>query len=85
MKELEELTREIREEVCKCCEKDEMGNWIHEPCCNNGLCEAETTAETETLSWCKHCGGQMFKDNGCWFHHEQEEIPYKDRQPHLGI
>lgn len=73
-------------EICKCCEKDKKGDWIHDPCCNNsGICEADTEDPNETLSMCAHCGAQMFKQNGFWFHHEQEEIQFEQREPQLGI
>lgn len=73
-------------DICECCEKDENGDWIHSPCCDiSGVCEADTKDKGETLSWCKHCGGQMFKEYGFWFHHEQEEIPINERKAHLGV
>lgn len=73
-------------DTCKCCEQDESGNWLYDPCCNiGGIYTADTDDENETLSMCMHCGGQMFKENGYWFHHEQEDIPYEDRIPHYGV
>lgn len=67
-------------ETCKCCEKDETGDYINNPCCfDGGICDAED--KNETLSQCIHCGAEMFKENNFWFHHSQNEIPLEDRTP----
>jgi len=35
---------------------------------------------------CIHCGGEMFKEDGIWWHHTQEEIPIDERgTKHHGI
>lgn len=60
---------------CKCCEKDESGEYILEPCCNlgEGICEANN------INHCIHCGGLMFEEGESWWHHSQEEIPIQER------
>lgn len=71
---------------CECCEKDEDDNWILNPCCyDSGRCEVETDDHNETLDFCLHCGAEMFKEGGFWFHHEQKELPIEEREPQLGI
>lgn len=73
--------------ICKCCEKDENGDWINEPCCEiNGICESDAINENDVIGHCIHCGGEMFKENGSWWHHTQEEIPIDERGTvHTGI
>ena len=67
-------------EMCDCCKKDEFGNWISEPCCNNsGVCDSGVTNEKDTIGNCIHCGGEMFKEGGIWWHHTQAEIPIDER------
>lgn len=61
---------------CECCEKDENGNWKRQPCCHtSGLCDAGDGK----LGMCIHCGGEMFKENGLWWHHTQKDIPIQER------
>lgn len=61
-----------------CCKKDEQGNFIDEPCCgHSGICDAGPV--TGDISNCICCGGEMFKENGDWFHHTQKDIPYSKR------
>lgn len=74
-------------EPCSCCEKDENDNWIHEPCCNIwGECCSDANDEKDTIGNCIHCGAQMFKEDGFWYHHSQEEIPIEERGTiHYGI
>lgn len=72
---------------CKCCSKDENGNWISEPCCDNiGVCESNAKNINDIISNCIHCGGEMFKENDVWWHHTQQEIPIVERgTTHYGI
>ncbi len=61
-----------------CCEKDDAGNYVNElPCCWNSFCVASAT--TEDISLCICCGAEMFKEDGCWYHHSQRDTPIKDR------
>ncbi len=65
---------------CYCGKKDESGHWINDACCyTSGRCEASTTNPNDIFSECIHCGGQMFKENGCWWHNSQEDIPIDGR------
>lgn len=75
------------EEKCSCCDKDENENYLYEPCCyNSGVCQSDAIDKKETIGNCIHCGGEMFKENGLWFHHEQKEIPFEERfVVHYGI
>ena len=71
---------------CECCKQDDQGNWLREPCCDNGTCDSAATDKTETVSHCIHCGGEMFKEEGIWWHHSQKEIPLGERGTmHHGI
>ena len=61
-----------------CCEKNENDEWINPPCCeHSGVCDAGDTDDDIGLCIC--CGAELFKENDEWFHHDQREIPYKDR------
>ena len=72
--------------MCFCTETDEKGNWLHPPCCDNGFCESDATDKNATYGSCEHCGADMFKENGYWWHYSQEEIPLEERgKSHLGI
>lgn len=62
--------------ICECCEKDENGNWINEPCCKEDKCTSDGT-----IGLCIHCGAEMFEEKGFWFHHSQEDIPFNEREP----
>ena len=65
---------------CECCKKDESGNFTKEPCCSMGSCETDSD-----LGMCIHCGAEMFKEGGFWWHYSQEEIPIKERgMVHVG-
>lgn len=72
---------------CFCCEKDKDDNWIYEPCCgNSGVCDSDAESIKDTIGNCIHCGGEMFKENGNWYHHSQREIPEEERGTiHNGI
>lgn len=71
----------------KCCEKDEFDNWLREPCCNiSGMCYSDATNINDTIGNCICCGGEMFKENGTWYHHSQKDLKEEDRGTiHLGI
>lgn len=58
-----------------------------EPPCNyTGVCESDATRKEGTMGNCIHCGGEMFKEKGFWFHHTQEDIPFDERGTvHTGI
>lgn len=60
-----------------CSEPDENGNYT--PCCLQEPCEHRKG--DEIISYCIHCGGEMFEENDRWFHHTQREIPLKFRTP----
>lgn len=51
---------------------------IERPCCADGLCEADVK-----IGMCVCCGAEMFKEQGCWYHHSQAGIPINQRQIHL--
>lgn len=70
--------------MCFCCEKDENGNYINEPCCgHSGICDAGNT--DNDYSMCECCGAEMFKENNFWFHWSQREIPFNERMTkHFG-
>lgn len=72
---------------CSCCEKDENGHWLKEPCCHlSGICESDATDKNDTIGNCIHCGGLMFKECGIWWHNSQEDIPINERgTQHIGI
>jgi hypothetical protein len=62
---------------CEDCKDDDVT-----PCCDYGTCEAADCYESDkdgAISNCIHCGGEMFKDRGVWFHHEQADIPFDER------
>jgi hypothetical protein len=73
--------------MCECWDKDVFGNYLYEACCyHNGICESDATNVNETIGSCIHCGGEMFKENGFWWHHSQKDIPLKERGTvHIGI
>lgn len=58
-----------------CCEPDNYGDY--DPCCNKGdfRCEFDIS-----IQMCIHCGASGFEENGFWFHHSQEYIPFEDRR-----
>ena len=49
---------------------------INEPECHDGECTANTK-----LGMCIYCGATMFEEQGEWYHHSQEDIPLKYRNP----
>lgn len=64
--------------MCKFCDEPKPnGDW--EPCCyyGNGMCEA--ALRDKDFSMCVHCGAEMFKEDGIWYHHSQKEIPINER------
>lgn len=66
--------------TCECCKKDEQGYWLESPCCDfSGICDSDATDVNATIGNCIHCGGEMFKEGGIWWHNSQEEIPINDR------
>lgn len=67
---------------CHCCEKDENDNWVHEPCSSHGYCESDSTDEKDMIGYCIHCGGEMFKEEGFWYHHSQSDTPVEERLNH---
>jgi len=73
--------------MCDCCGNNELGNWISEPCCDNsGVCESGATDVNDKIGDCINCGGEMYKEDGIWWHHTQEEIPIDERgTKHHGI
>lgn len=73
--------------MCECCRKDENDDWLSEPCCNNsGVCESDATDPNATIGNCIHCGGEMFKEDGFWWHNSQDDIPIGERSTtHYGI
>ncbi len=55
-------------------------------CESTGICESAAINENETISNCIHCGGEMFKEGGFWWHHTQVYIPIEERGTvHTGI
>ncbi len=78
----------IKKELsCQCCEVDEKGNWLHDPCCKNEPCEAALYSDTNdgAIALCIHCGAEMFKENGSWYHNSQRETRIENRnQTHYG-
>ena len=55
-------------------------------CYHSGMCESDATNEEVDFGYCIHCGGDMFKEGGIWWHHTQEEIPIEERGTnHFGI
>ncbi len=77
----------ITDMSCECWNKDKNGDYISEPCCEiNGVCESDATDINTNIGNCIHCGGEMFKENGMWWHHDQEDIPISERGTvHVGI
>lgn len=58
---------------CKECSKDD-----DEPCCSfGGVCTAAKTKYN--ISNCIHCGGEMHKIKGFWYHHTQVDLPENER------
>jgi hypothetical protein len=49
----------------KCCGEHDP------PCCDLGTCDAYPTSEDTSV--CVHCGGEMIRLNGFWYHHSQFE------------
>lgn len=51
-----------------------------EPACDStGICEAVIFMEGDDIGMCVHCGAEMFKEKGSWFHHSQEDVPFDKR------
>jgi hypothetical protein len=73
--------------MCECCKKYENGNWLSEPCCDSsGVCESDATDPNTTIGNCIHCGGEMFKEGGIWWHNSQQDIPIGERgTTHSGV
>lgn len=51
-----------------------------EPRCAQWFC----TADPDT-GMCINCGGEMFEEDGFWYHHTQRDIPKLKRVPQLVI
>ena len=48
-------------------------------CDSTGICEAAVFMDDYDIGICIHCGAEMFKENGSWFHHSQQETLFDNR------
>lgn len=66
--------------MCKDCDKpNEHGDYM--PCCYMSFSDGKCTAAygDSGISSCIHCGGEMFEEDGKWYHHSQSHLPIEKR------